>query len=163
LISIAAACKVPVFLDSSGEPLRQGIELARPYLIKPNAREFAGLLEITDSVGTPGSLPEAALTLSIEKSIIVAVSLGADGLLVADKTSVFQVKPPDVAARSAVGSGDCVMAGLAYGITHGFTLHEAARYGVAAGTANTLSIGAGNFSIDEFHRILAGVTLEALP
>src|SRR5215203_2416763 len=120
LINIAAACKIPVFLDSSGEPLKQGIELARPYLIKPNAREFAGLMEITGSVGTSRSLPEKALILSRQKSIIVAVSLGADGLLVADKTNVFQVKPPAVAARSAVGSGDCLMSGLAYGITHGF-------------------------------------------
>ena len=62
-----------------------------------------------------------------------------------------------------MGSGDCLMSGLAYGITHGFTLHEAARYGVAAGTANTLTIGAGNFGIEDFHRILAGVTLEDLP
>ncbi|MEO5951214.1 MAG: hypothetical protein ABIQ44_01980 [Chloroflexia bacterium] len=69
---------------------------------------------------------------------------------------------PPVIAESAVGSGDCLLAGLAYGITHGFSLWEAAGYGVAAGTANTLSIGAGMLDIEDFHSILRGVQVQAL-
>ena len=54
---------------------------------------------------------------------------------------------------------DCLLAGIVYGLTHGFTLAEAARYGVAAGTANALSVGPGVFDLADFRRILAQVEI----
>ena len=72
---------------------------------------------------------------------------------------MFQARPPLLDIRSAVGSGDCLLAGIAYGVTHGFSLREAARYGVAAGSANALTVGAGMFSMDDFRRILEEVEI----
>ncbi len=65
----------------------------------------------------------------------------------------FIVKNPSVAAKSAVGSGDCMLAGLTYGFLHGFSFGEAVIHGVAAGTANTLTIGAGQFKIEDFEQL----------
>jgi fructose-1-phosphate kinase PfkB-like protein len=83
--------------------------------------------------------------------------MGAEGLLVAAGGEVFSVRPPRLEVRSAVGSGDCLLSGIVYGLAHGFSLREAARYGVAAGTANALTVGAGSFSMDDFRRVLPGV------
>ena len=61
LTSIANEADVPVFLDSSGDALKQGVEGGKPYLIKPNMKEFAELAgskaeELTDpdATGTAG-------------------------------------------------------------------------------------------------------------
>jgi tagatose 6-phosphate kinase len=156
LIEIAHAANVPVYLDSSGEALKLGIA-ARPYLTKPNAHEFAELAGGTaDSLN---SLAHSAVEVSERYGTFVVISLGAEGVLVAGGRKTFAVRPPRVEAKSAVGSGDCLLAGIAYGLTHGFTLAEAARYGVAAGTANALSVGPGVFDLADFKRILAQVEI----
>jgi 6-phosphofructokinase 2 len=60
---------------------------------------------------------------------------------------------------SAVGSGDCTLAGITYGLVRGWPLVDALRYGVAAGTANALSLGAGVFTLEDFERVRAQVTV----
>jgi fructose-1-phosphate kinase PfkB-like protein len=52
-----------------------------------------------------------------------------------------------------------MLAGLAYGFTHDLPFEDALKYGVAAGTANTLTIGAGTFTSDDLERIRAEITL----
>jgi tagatose 6-phosphate kinase len=157
LAEIASAAGVPVYLDSSGEPLRQGVEAGRAFLVKPNAREFDGL--VGREPEGPDDLAAMAVQVSVQHGMIVVVSLGAEGALVAGRgdaeSEVFRVRPPRVQVRSAVGSGDCMLAGLVYGLTHGFTLRDAARYGVAAGTANALSLGPGIFDMADFESALA--------
>ncbi|HET9493495.1 MAG TPA: 1-phosphofructokinase family hexose kinase [Chloroflexia bacterium] len=156
LIEIAHAANVPVYLDSSGEALRLGVA-ARPYLTKPNAHEFAELAG--GDAHSAHTLAHAAAEVSRRYGTIVVISLGADGVLVAGGRKTFAVHPPRIEVKSAVGSGDCLLAGIAYGMTHGFTLAEAARYGVAAGTANALSVGPGVFDLADFRRILAQVEI----
>ncbi len=156
LTSIANEAHLPVFLDSSGDALKQGIEGGKLYLIKPNIKEFADLAgrkaeELTD----PGDLARLAVEVSNRYKTIVALSMGPSGVLVASGSETYRVVPPRIPIKSAVGSGDCLLAGITYGVTHGFSLREAARYGAAAGTANALSVGAGMFSTDDFMHVLA--------
>jgi tagatose 6-phosphate kinase len=152
LIEVASAAQVPVFLDSSGEALRRGVMRA-PFLVKPNAREFEDLagraMESLEDLG------RIAAEVAERRATIVAVSLGADGMLMAGRGDLFRVRPPRLEIKSAVGSGDCLLAGVAYGVTRGWSLREAARYGVAAGTANALRVGAGTFDMADFRRVLA--------
>lgn len=157
LIEIANRAKVPVFLDSSGHALKKGLESGRPFLIKPNASEFAELegRDVARTEDLPGIVGEA----SKRWGTIIALSMGADGVLVASGDQVFQARPPRIRIKSAVGSGDCLLAGITYGITHGFSLREAAGFGVAAGTANAFSVGAGMFDIEDFRRVLAQVEI----
>jgi tagatose 6-phosphate kinase len=154
LIAIARAGNVPVFLDSSGEALRMGIA-AKPFLVKPNTSEFADLAHRAPE--NRQELAEMAVEVSERHSTIVVVSLGAEGVLVANGRETFQVRPPRLEVVSAVGSGDCLMAGIALGLTQGLPLTESARRGVAAGSANALSVGPGVFDLGDFERILAQV------
>jgi tagatose 6-phosphate kinase len=81
------------------------------------------------------------------------LSLGANGAIAAKAKEIFIVKSPRVEAKSAVGSGDCMLAGLAHGVLQGLSFEEAVICGMAAGTANTLMIGAGQFKIEDFERL----------
>jgi fructose-1-phosphate kinase PfkB-like protein len=92
----------------------------------------------------------------------VVVSLGAEGALAVKDQAVWQVRPPQLTIKSAVGSGDSTLAGIAFGLTRGFAFEDAVRYGVAAGTANALTVGAGVFTLDDFQRVLAGVSVTRL-
>ncbi len=152
LINIAHKAGVPAFLDSSKEALRQGVA-AKPFLIKPNETEVAILAERQPT--STDDFAIAAAEISTRYKTIVVLSLGKDGAIAAQGNKVITVQNPQVEAKSAVGSGDCMMAGLAYGFTHGFNLADAVKYGVAAGTANTLVIGAGQFTMRDFDAIYA--------
>lgn len=159
LIEVAHAANVPVLLDSSGEALRQGVA-ARPDLIKPNETEVA---ELSGRVlKTRSDFVAAARDLSARYQTRVVISIGAEGAIAADRDRVWHVWPPPVTITSAVGSGDCLLAGLAFGLTHGFAFETAVQYGVAAGTANTLMAGAGVFALDDFAAVLSRTAVEQL-
>jgi tagatose 6-phosphate kinase len=159
MIAIAREATVPAILDSSGEALRLGIQ-SRPMLVKPNEKEFADLSgkPLTDRV----EFARAAGEFAERYQTLVVISLGADGAIAANRHEVWQVCPPRLTIKSAVGSGDSTLAGITYGLTRGFAFEEAIKYGVAAGTANALTVGAGVFTAEDFQRVLAQTTLQKL-
>ena len=156
MVEIARDANVLAILDSSGEALRLGVQ-AQPALVKPNEKEFADLAgrQLSDR----NDFARAAGELSDRCQTMVVISLGAEGALAANRHEVWHVHPPRLAIKSAVGSGDSTVAGITYGLTHGFAFEEAVKYGVAAGTANALTVGAGVFTADDFQRVLSGVTI----
>lgn len=156
LIEIAHRENIPAFLDTSGEALRAGIT-AGPFLVKPNETEAKSLL----GCGSDESVDftQAATEISTKYASKVLLSLGADGAVAAQKEEALTVKPPRVEAKSAVGSGDCTLAGLVHGFLQGLSFEEAAVCGIAAGTANTLMIGAGQFKIEDYERLRGQVHL----
>jgi len=159
LIRIARDAGVRAFLDSSQDALKRGVD-AKPFLIKPNEAEIAALLgEPFDINSGMAEYAQAVITLSQRYETIVVLSLGAHGAIAAHNTRALHVQNPIVDAQSAVGSGDCMLAGLAYGFTHGFTFEDALKYGVAAGTANTLMVGAGYFTLQDFEDVRTKITL----
>jgi 1-phosphofructokinase family hexose kinase len=151
LIEIAHKVNVPTFLDSSKEALLLGVA-AKPFLIKPNETEVAILAQQVPK--TLAEFAAAANVISTRHETIVVLSMGKNGAIVAKANEVIHVQNPPVAAKSAVGSGDSMLAGLVYAFTQGLALVDAAKFGVAAGTANTLVIGAGQFSMQDFDDIL---------
>jgi 1-phosphofructokinase family hexose kinase len=159
LIEIAHTAKIPVYLDASGEALKRGLE-AHPALIKPNKEEFAAL--IGSELKTIDDTIAAAQEISMQYDTMVVVSLGEEGAIAAFGTLVYQAIPPSVEFVSAVGSGDSLLAGIIYGMVRGGSLKEQLRGGVAAGTANTLQLGAGIFTWEQFERIYGQVTLKIL-
>ncbi len=109
VIEIAREANVLAFLDSSGEALRKGAE-ATPFLIKPNETEARSLLgaEPKNSV----DFAQAAVEIATRYKTNVLLSMGAAGAIAASGQEVFSIKSPTVEAKSAVGSGDCMLAGL---------------------------------------------------
>ena len=154
VIEIAKEEGVLTFLDTSGEALRRGVE-ARPFLVKPNEAEMKSLLGVQSSDAL--DFAQAAVEISTRYETNVILSLGADGAIAAKGQNVYIVKSPAVDTKSAVGSGDCMLAGLTYGVLRGYSLEEMIIAGVAAGTANTLTIGAGQFRIEDFERLRSQV------
>lgn len=150
LIEIAQKKNVLTFLDTSGDALRKGLE-AGPFFIKPNEIETKSLLGIKSS--EPLDFAQAAAGISTRYKTNVLLSLGADGAIASKAGETFRVKNPRVNAKSAVGSGDCMLAGLTHGFLQGLSFEESIICGVAAGTANTLTIGAGQFKIEDFDKL----------
>lgn len=128
---------VRVYLDASGEALRNGIA-ARPAFAKPNEEEFWGLVG-TDKRGAGGidEMVAAAREVLRHGPESLAVSLGERGLLAVypdGAAAVFPVIP--VKAVNTVGCGDALLAGVVYGAAHGFGLAESLAWGTAAAAMN---------------------------
>lgn len=159
IIELAKDANVLTFLDTSGDALRKGIE-AEPFFVKPNEAEARSLLEVEPN--NTLDFVEAAMKISTEYQTNVLLSMGAKGAIAACKDGTFIVQSPTVEAISAVGSGDCTLAGLVHGILRGFSLEEAIACGVAAGAANTLLMGAGRFRLEDFQRLRDQVQLQRI-
>jgi 1-phosphofructokinase family hexose kinase len=157
MLEIAHTAGVPAILDSSGEALRKGVA-AKPLLIKPNEKEFADLAG--KDLDKLADFVDAATEVSTRYQTMIVVSLGAEGAIATNRQEVLHVRPPQLTIKSAVGSGDCMLAGITYGLSHSFSFANAIKYGVAAGTANALMVGAGVFSQDDFECVLSNVTVE---
>jgi tagatose 6-phosphate kinase len=156
LIGLAHEAGVPVYLDSSKEALRLGVA-ARPFLIKPNQAEISALT--ARPLPALADCAAAAAEVAARYETIVLLSLGKDGAIVARPGEVLRAYTPPVQAQSAVGSGDCMLAGVVFGFSAGLPLATAVRYGVAAGAANTLRLGAGRFTLADWRRILPQVVV----
>jgi len=129
---------VRTILDSDSQWLAEGIK-AKPYLIKPNIREAEGLLD--RELPTEEAVIKAALDL-VEMDIeIVVISRGKDGIIAATTKEILKAVPPPVKVRSAVGAGDCTVAGLALKLANEEPLLEACRLAIAMGTAAVLTPG----------------------
>jgi 6-phosphofructokinase 2 len=125
-------------LDTSGVALKragQGI-----YLLKPSLRELQEL--VGREIGTPFE-QECAVREVIEqgRSEIVVLSLGEEGALLATAEECERFAAVPVQARSTVGAGDSMLAGIVLGLSRGLTLREAVRFGLAAGAAALLGSG----------------------
>ncbi len=159
IIDIAKNTGVSTFLDTSGEALRKGME-AEPLFVKPNEAEAKSLLgaQQNDSL----DFVQAARDILEKYKTNVLLSMGAKGAIAACAEEIFMVQSPTVKAISAVGSGDCMLAGLTHGVLHGLSLEESIASAVAAGAANTLVIGAGRFGLGDFERLRDQVRIQKI-
>jgi len=125
-------------LDTSGAALKQagrGI-----YLLKPSLRELQDL--VGREIGTPLEQEKAAREVIEQgRSEIVVLSLGAEGVLLATAQECERLAAVPVEARSTVGAGDSMLAGVVLGLSREMPLREAVRFGLAAGAAALLGSG----------------------
>ena len=157
LVELIQAHGARALLDTSGEPLRLGCA-ARPYLIKPNADEAQAL------VGAPidgDAAARRAATFFLDQGIeLVALSLGAEGLLLATRGQSARARPPLVRALNPVGAGDALLAGIAWALEQRLTLAELARWGVASGTAAAMRAGTESAPRDQVAALYAQVQVD---
>jgi 6-phosphofructokinase 2 len=124
-------------LDTSGAALKYA---GAVYMLKPSLRELQDL--VGREIGTESDQEQAAREVIAQgRSEIVVVSLGDEGALLAtaDGTRRFPAVP--VEARGSIGAGDSMLAGIVLALTRGLPLHEAVRFGMAAGTAALAGFG----------------------
>jgi len=133
LIREAHAANALAILDTYGDAFVRGIE-AVPFMVKPNRAEYES------STGKPLRTDAdycAAFKFFHEKGIdLVVITLGRKGLRASFRGETFVVRPPKIKEIMPVGSGDCLIAGIVYGLTRNLPMEECLRWGAAAGCAN---------------------------
>ncbi|MDG4602423.1 MAG: 1-phosphofructokinase family hexose kinase [Defluviicoccus sp.] len=149
----------PVWVDTSGAALIDAVNAA-PYGIKINADEAAALLgwrvqSVHDAI-------RAAREIRRRGPERVAITLAADGAVVATGQGDWHARPPGVRVVSAVASGDCFLAGLMAGLAERVSPAEALRLATACGAANAMSRDAGDFEPRRLTSIIVNVSVRLM-
>ncbi len=147
-----------VWVDTSSAAL--DVVLSYPGVcVKVNGNEIGAALgfEVNDV-----SSAQRALTILSGRGIMASiVTLGASGALLATMQGRWFAQGPRVQVVSSVGSGDSFLGGLANAVDGGRSFPEALCEAVAAGTANALSAGGGQFTLQEFNSLKEQVQIQA--
>jgi tagatose 6-phosphate kinase len=159
LIDLARRAGKRVLLDSSSEPLRQGVR-AGPFLVKVNQIE-AGELS-GQSISDITAATEAADRVRRFGTALAVVTLGQSGAVIVSETEKYRLIPPRLTPFNSVGSGDAVMAGLASAIKRGYTTEQMGTLSMAAGAANALH-GGGCCTAEEVRLLQIEVRCVPLP
>jgi tagatose 6-phosphate kinase len=149
-----------VWVDSSGAALQAAVQ-SHPSVVKVNGQEAAGLLgwrEFQD-VSTAAQAAQTIQQSGISK---VVLTLGKHGAVLASNAGTWYACPPKLKAICPIGSGDAFLGGLVQAWLDHHTDPEVLRQAVAAGSANTLSVGGGRFTYQEFESVLAQTTVKKL-
>lgn len=129
-----------LIVDTSGEALLKAAGEG-VYLLKPNLNELAALAG-KEEVSVMEQEQLAHQILDEGKCQVLVVSLGPRGAMLASKeTGVSYIVSPAVKQQSAVGAGDSMVGGMVLSLIKGCSLEDVVRYGVAAGTAATMTPG----------------------
>jgi len=136
---VAHALNAHAILDTSGAALRRAMDVGW-YLLKPNLRELEQLAG--RSLETESEQRDAARGF-IGKGWceVVVLSMGAAGALLITADQTEHVRSPTVPIRSRVGAGDSMVGGLTLALARDLDLHDAVRFGVAAGAAAVTTPG----------------------
>lgn len=151
--------RCPCFVDTSDMPLHRAVD-AGPFLLKPNRDEAMAL------TGCPlDSLSDAAVMvrdLHARGVRCPVVTLGERGAVGYDGQRVWHAVLDLERIHNAVGSGDCLLAGMVVGWLRTGEISEALRLGVACGGANALNEETGYVERGTVDALVPKVRLAAL-
>lgn len=129
-----------LIVDTSGDALLKAAGEG-VYLLKPNLGELAALAGKEEQISALEQEEIAKQVLREGKCKVLVVSLGPRGAMLASDQGITYIVPPTMPMQSAVGAGDSMVAGMVLGLQKGYCLEDMVRYGVAAGTAATMTPG----------------------
>ncbi len=136
---IAARRGQKFVLDTSGAALHaavgHGIDLLKLSL---GELQFLVGRELR---AAPAQDAEIASLLRSGAAGMIAVSLGADGAILATCHATIRLPALHVEERSAVGAGDSLLAALVLGLARGLPGRDALAFGIAAGAAAVTTYG----------------------
>ncbi|HLO79447.1 MAG TPA: 1-phosphofructokinase family hexose kinase [Chitinophagaceae bacterium] len=139
LAVIAKKKNAKLVIDTSGEALRHASDEG-VYLLKPNLGELASLIgreRLEES-----ELEEIGKQFVLNGHCeVLVVSLGGAGAVLITANEMHHVVPPKVDAKSVVGAGDSMVAGMVLSLSRHLPMNEVLQIGVACGTAATLNPG----------------------
>lgn len=150
LIRICKKFGKPVFLDCTGDQLhyalRENPEVV--HLNKSEARHIFGEMA-----------PEALTERLKEHCSLSVVTAGKEGMYITDGRKNVHGKVQVDSCFSAVGSGDCLVAGLIKASGRSMDLEDTARLAVACGAANCLRKDLGMLYKDDVEVLLGRVDI----
>jgi 1-phosphofructokinase family hexose kinase len=136
---------VRVVLDSEGEPLGIGVE-AGPFLVSPNQREAEQLVGQELEEDDDFLMALDAIAEMGARNVLITLENGCFAFLrFGRRTRRFRAFAPHVEPRSAVGSGDVLLAQFLAAVIEERSSDYTVRMAVAAGSAAVLELGAGRF------------------
>jgi len=140
LVKMAKKKKIRTIIDTHGDSLRLSLK-SKPFCIKPNLKEAEAV--IGKKLNSPQKIKNAIRYFQNHGIKAAIISLGAEGAMASDGEMIWHAVSPNVKCRNSVGCGDALVGGFACAFEKGLNFHEALRYAIAAGTANTLSLQPG--------------------
>ncbi|KAA9041104.1 1-phosphofructokinase family hexose kinase [Ginsengibacter hankyongi] len=151
LAEIAKNKNAKLIVDTSGEALKEAVQKGL-FLLKPNIGELAYLAGKDKLL--PGEIAIVAKKI-IEKGQCeaIVISMGMEGATIITKDTVDIITAPKVTRKSTVGAGDSMVAGIVFFLSTGKSLLEAAKFGVACGTAATMNPGTELCKRDDAFRL----------
>src|SRR5262249_52798643 len=159
LAGIARSKGARLILDTSGPALQAAIAAGGIYLAKPSLGEFETLTHQTFE--SAGELVDAATSLvGTGRVENLAVTMGRDGALLAQRSGTLRLRGPKVKPISAVGAGDSFVAGMTSALARRKNVEDAFMLGIAAGAAAVLTHGTQLCRRDDIERLHAEVVAE---
>lgn len=143
-------------LDSSGPALAQGLAGGDVFLVKPSLDELQALSG--QALASDEAVAAAAAAI-VERGEAqnVAVTMGPQGAMLANRTGVLRLPAIPVPTASAVGAGDSFVAAMVHALASGWEPNEAFRFGMAGGAAAVLTPGSGLAHPDDIRRLYAAM------
>lgn len=136
---IAQERNILCVVDTSGTALERAADRG-VFLLKPNLRELSQLAG-KEEISAMEQEEIAREVIEKGKANILVVSLGPRGAMLATRDSIEYVVPPTVKQQSTVGAGDSMVAGIVLALSRAENLNDVIKWGVAAGTAATMTPG----------------------
>lgn len=150
---VADLCRelgVLLILDTSGGGLRH--ITSGVFLLKPSLRELreccgSDLATEAEQLAAAHDLINSGVTQTM------VVSLGGKGALLATTHGSQRFSPVPVKVVSGVGAGDAMVAAITVGLSRGWPLGKAVRFGIATGTAMLMTPGTAPCHREDAERI----------
>jgi tagatose 6-phosphate kinase len=150
----------PVAIDCHRDALLAVLP-QRPLLAKLNAHElghtFARRCDSEEQVRNT-----ARLLLDRGAQWVLVTRGGAPAILAGPDGASWRLTPPSIKPLNPIGSGDCVTAGILHAWLGGASMPEAARAGLACGTANALTAIPACFTLSDVRRMRRLTRLQEL-
>lgn len=128
-----------LILDTSGPPLKAAMK-AGVFLVKPSLHEFEELVE-RKLESSEDQATQAMEMVRKGRCQALVLSLGKEGAIFASEQGCRRFYAPPVMARSTVGAGDSMVAGITWALSQNLPLQHAVRFGIAAGTSAVINPG----------------------
>jgi 1-phosphofructokinase family hexose kinase len=158
LLSMLVDTGKQVWVDTSGTAL-DTVLTCPGICIKVNGDEIGRSLAF--EVKDVPSAKRALMMLGKRGPTTYVITLGAAGALLATNEGRWYAQGPRVTVVSTVGSGDSFLGGFVNALDNGRDYPDALCDAVAAGTANTLSAGGGQFAFQEFKELRKQIQIQA--
>ncbi len=143
LAALASRHAIPLMLDPApARPIPRRL-LRQVTFLTPNETETCALCGIAPEDLTPSTVGQFARRLQANGAANVIVKMGSRGAFICSADGLSRMIPSfKVKAVDSTAAGDAFNAGLAVALMRGMALHEAVRFGAAAGALSATRAGA---------------------